>query len=116
MEIPFRNSNTSYYPAYNLGAMNTQVSGKPLTKSQLAKHLGVSRTYITLICQGKRQPSQQFVNKAQTLAHNIRKAIAPCRHAGLFMGKTILRDYWSVIARWIIEPDASAIATLDAAA
>ena len=68
MEIPFRNSNTSYYPAHNPRAMNTQISGKPLTKSQLAKHLGVSRTYITLICQGKRQPSQQFVNKAQTLA------------------------------------------------
>ncbi len=63
-------------------------------------------------------PAQLFATErlVGTPAHNIRKALAPCRHAGLFMGKTILGEYWPAIARWIIEPDASAIPTLDAAA
>jgi len=63
-------------------------------------------------------PEQLFAAEqlVGTPVHNIRKAIAPCRHAGLFMGKTILREYWPVIARWISEPGASAVATLDAAA
>ena len=38
-----------------------------MNKSQLAKKLGVSRTYITLLAQGKRQPSQQIVNKLSQL-------------------------------------------------
>jgi len=39
-----------------------------------------------------------------TPVHNIRKATAPCRHAGLFMGKKILGEYWPEIARWILKP------------
>jgi hypothetical protein len=35
---------------------------------------------------------------------NIRKALAPCRHVGLFMGKTILDEVWPSIGRWIGEP------------
>ena len=38
-----------------------------MNKSQLAKKLGVSRTYITLLTQGKRQPSQQIANKLSQL-------------------------------------------------
>jgi poly(3-hydroxyalkanoate) synthetase len=35
---------------------------------------------------------------------SIRKAIAPCSHLGLFMGRTILRDTWPDIARWLARP------------
>jgi len=38
-----------------------------LSKAQVAKQLGVSRTYITLLIQGKRQPSQQLANKMRQL-------------------------------------------------
>jgi len=38
-----------------------------MNKSQLADLLGVSRTYVTLISQGKRQPSQAIVNKLNQL-------------------------------------------------
>ena len=34
-----------------------------MTKAELAKQLGVSRTYITLLAQGKRKLSQQLVDK-----------------------------------------------------
>ena len=43
-----------------------------------------------------------------TPACHIRKALAPCRHVGLFMGKTILDETWPGIGRWLGEP------TLDA--
>jgi poly(3-hydroxybutyrate) depolymerase len=51
-----------------------------------------------------------------TPANDIRKATAPCRHAGLFMGKTILGNYWPRIVDWMIGSDASEIASRDAAA
>ena len=38
-------------------------SKQALTKAELARQLGVSRTYITLLSQGKRKPSQQLANK-----------------------------------------------------
>jgi DNA-binding XRE family transcriptional regulator len=34
-----------------------------MNKAELARQLGVSRTYITLLVQGKRKPSQQIANK-----------------------------------------------------
>ena len=34
--------------------------------------------------------------------HKICKEIAPCRHAGLFVGKAILKEYWPRIVRWIV--------------
>jgi poly(3-hydroxybutyrate) depolymerase len=113
------------------GTYYLEVIEKLYKKSQIAAgqfvalgkkiDLASMRAPIFLLAASKDEliaPAQLFAAErlVGTPAHNIRKAIAPCRHAGLFMGKTILRDYWSVIARWIIEPDASAIATLDAAA
>ena len=52
-------------------------------------------------------PAQLFAVEKMvgTPPHAIGKAIAPCGHAGLFMGKTILAEYWPWIARWMIEPD-----------
>ncbi len=39
-----------------------------------------------------------------TAPQNLRKAVAPCRHVGLFMGKRTLEDVWPNIIRWIREP------------
>jgi poly(3-hydroxyalkanoate) synthetase len=62
-------------------------------------------------------PAQLFATEhlVGTPAHNIRKAMAPCRHAGLFMGTTILHEYWPAIVRWIIGSDTDYIASCDAA-
>lgn len=38
-----------------------------------------------------------------TPAQNVRKAIAPCRHVGLFAGKRTLEDFWPKIVRWLGE-------------
>ena len=40
-----------------------------------------------------------------TSANNIRKEVAPCRHAGLFMGKATLSEYWPRIANWLAAAD-----------
>jgi poly(3-hydroxybutyrate) depolymerase len=52
-------------------------------------------------------PAQLFAveQAVGTPAHAIRKALAPCNHGGLFMGKTILAEYWPRIAHWMLEPD-----------
>ncbi len=39
-----------------------------------------------------------------TPALDVGKAIVPCRHVGLFMGKTILEETWPSIVRWLEEP------------
>ena len=36
-----------------------------------------------------------------TPAQDLRKAIVPCRHVGLFIGKRTLEDVWPGIARWL---------------
>jgi poly-beta-hydroxyalkanoate depolymerase len=52
-------------------------------------------------------PAQLFAVERMvgTPPHAIGKAMAPCGHAGLFMGKIILAEYWPRIARWMIETD-----------
>ena len=44
--------------------MNEKLS---ISKAELARRLGVSRTYITLLTQGKRKPSQHLANKLKDL-------------------------------------------------
>jgi transcriptional regulator with XRE-family HTH domain len=39
----------------------------PISRAELARQLGVSRTYITLLIQGKRQPSSQLVDQIRQL-------------------------------------------------
>jgi poly(3-hydroxybutyrate) depolymerase len=39
-----------------------------------------------------------------TAARHVRKATAPCRHAGLFMGKSTLEHTWPGIVGWMCEP------------
>ena len=36
-----------------------------------------------------------------TQAHDLRRAIAPCRHVGLFIGKRTQEDVWPGIAHWL---------------
>jgi poly(3-hydroxyalkanoate) synthetase len=52
-------------------------------------------------------PRQLFATEklVGSLPENIRKAVAPCRHLGLFMGMIILREYWTKIVHWIAEPE-----------
>jgi poly(3-hydroxyalkanoate) synthetase len=40
------------------------------------------------------------------VARDIRKAIAPCRHLGLFMGKRVLEEVWPDIVHWLAETPA----------
>ena len=51
-------------------------------------------------------PQQVFAAEhlVGTAAHNLRKAVAPCRHVCLFIGKRTLEDTWPSIVRWIREP------------
>jgi transcriptional regulator with XRE-family HTH domain len=35
----------------------------PITKAELARQLGVSRTYVTLLCQGKKKPSREMADR-----------------------------------------------------
>ena len=37
------------------------------SKAELARQLGVSRTYITLLAQGKRKPSKRMVDRLAAL-------------------------------------------------
>ena len=38
-----------------------------ITKAEIARKLGVSRTYVTLLTQGKRKPSKKIVDKLAKL-------------------------------------------------
>jgi poly(3-hydroxybutyrate) depolymerase len=51
-------------------------------------------------------PQQLFAAErlVGTTPQNLRKATAPVRHLGLFIGKRTLDDVWPEIARWIDEP------------
>jgi poly(3-hydroxybutyrate) depolymerase len=51
-----------------------------------------------------------------TPIHNRRKATAPCRHVGLFMGEHTLKEIWPEIARWLREPHVSVPAPVEAPA
>jgi poly(3-hydroxybutyrate) depolymerase len=56
-------------------------------------------------------PAQLFATEhlVGTPAPAIRKAIAPCSHGGLFMGRTTLGEYWPRIARWMIKPNSRSL-------
>jgi len=53
-------------------------------------------------------PKQLFATEhlVSTPAIEIQKEIAPCRHVGLFIGKTILSEYWPRIVHWMAEAEA----------
>jgi len=54
-------------------------------------------------------PRQLFATErlVGTPPQDVRKAIAPCRHIGLFAGKQTLKDIWPPIVRWLGEAPAS---------
>ena len=64
--------------------MKNRKSSKVLSRSKVAGMVGVSRTYITLLIQGKRQLSRQLVGKLQQLALTYE---IPQELAKLAMGK-----------------------------
>jgi hypothetical protein len=77
--------------------------------------LGKLRVPLFLLAAGDDElvaPAQLFAakNLVGTPPRAIEKALAPCNHGGLFMGRTILADYWPRIARWLAEPDAQTLA------
>ena len=88
----------------------------------LGKTIDLSRLDIPLYLLGARDdelvaPPQLFAVErlVGTPATRIEKAVAPCRHLGLFMGADILKHYWSGIAQWLGEPSGDAKAgTTDA--
>jgi len=57
-------------------------------------------------------PQQLFAVEqlVRTAPQHLRKAIAPCRHVGLFTGKRTLEDTWPGIAHWLREGPASGAA------
>jgi poly(3-hydroxyalkanoate) synthetase len=51
-------------------------------------------------------PEQVFATErlVGSAGRDIRAAIAPCRHLGLFMGQATLAQIWPEIARWLAQP------------
>ncbi len=47
--------------------MNIDIDNLPISKAELARELGVSRTYVTLLAQGKRNPSKRIVDRLTQL-------------------------------------------------
>jgi poly(3-hydroxyalkanoate) synthetase len=83
----------------------------------LGHRIDLARVHVPLFLLAARDdelvaPAQLFAteNLVGTPPRAIEKALAPCNHGGLFMGRTILADYWPRIARWLIEPDARNLA------
>ena len=46
-----------------------------MTKAELARQLGVSRAYITMIANGKRKPSEDIVNKLNSLSFETNQIV-----------------------------------------
>lgn len=49
-----------------------------------------------------------------TPAHDVRKATAPCRHVGLFVGKKTLAEVWPRVVHWLGEDTAAGAETMQA--
>jgi poly(3-hydroxybutyrate) depolymerase len=54
-------------------------------------------------------PQQLFAAEQMvgTAPQNLRKAVAPCRHLGLFTGRRTLDNVWPNIGHWIVDPRSS---------
>ena len=52
----------------------------PITRAELARTLGVSRTYVTLLCQGKKKPSKEMADRLAKLGLtvNLCDNVSPC--------------------------------------
>ena len=49
-----------------------------ISKAELARQLGVSRTYITLLSKGKRKPSRKMVDKLTQLGLTVNLNFNTC--------------------------------------
>ena len=47
--------------------MDNNTSNFPISKAELARQLNVSRTYVTLLTQGKKKPSKEMVDRLAKL-------------------------------------------------
>jgi poly(3-hydroxybutyrate) depolymerase len=56
-------------------------------------------------------PPQLFATErlVGTPARKIGKEIAPCRHVGLFAGKTTLSEFWPRIVCWLVAPETCSV-------
>jgi len=77
----------------------------------LGKMVDLSRLDIPLYLLAARDdelvpPPQLFAlaDLAGTPARHVVKALAPCRHLGLFMGEDTLQQFWPDIVRWLGQP------------
>jgi poly(3-hydroxyalkanoate) synthetase len=54
-------------------------------------------------------PAQLFAAErlVGTSPRNLCRMIVPCRHLGLFMGRTVLAQTWPTIVRWIRKPNSA---------
>ncbi len=43
----------------------------PITRAELSRQLGVSRTYVTLLCQGKKKPSKEMADRLAKLGLTV---------------------------------------------
>ncbi len=59
-------ANSLYYSVSGVNVQNI-VQGQSMSKAELARELGVSRTYVTLLTQGKRNPSKRIVDRLAQL-------------------------------------------------
>ena len=52
----------------------------PITRAELLRQLGVSRTYVTLLCQGKKKPSKEMADRLAKfgLTVNLSDNVSPC--------------------------------------
>ena len=52
-------------------------------------------------------PGQVFATQGLvgTPAELLETALAPCRHIGLFIGRTVLEEFWPKVVRFMLEPD-----------
>jgi poly(3-hydroxybutyrate) depolymerase len=57
-------------------------------------------------------PAQLFATErlVGTPARAVAKALAPCSHGGLFVGKKTLGEYWPRIVHWMLDADAQNLA------
>ena len=56
---------------------------KRLQQSQLAKELGISKSYLSMILSGQRQGSPEVIKRISSLeVHNF-EAISPCKGGAL---------------------------------
>ena len=53
----------------------------PISKAEIARQLGVSRTYVTLLAQSKRKPSKKIVDKLTQLKLTRNADVNLCNNA-----------------------------------